>query len=520
MTTLGNIIERNARLFPQRPALVFEDQRISHAEYARRARRVASALHARGLHRQERFSVLSMNRVEFVECYAAAEWSGFVISTINFRLAAPEIAYMIRDAAPKLLIFEAQYAGIVAAIRDQLDSVEHYVCIGDSPDWAEPYAAFAESGDEAGPPFRAQPDDYLYLVYTSGTTGTSKGVVHRHASCLSIAEVLSSELKLDASTRLLAIAPMFHMGVRTLALAAYFRGGCVVLHGGFDAQAVNRTIDHEQVSAVHLVPTMVQAILDAPNFGQHDFSSLKMLMYAAAPMPTPLLRRAVEAFGPITYNGYGQTEINGLTFLYPHQHELDPNTPQSRRLGSVGQPHWQSELKILDDAGRPLPPETVGEVCAKSATAMAGYWNNTRATIETVVDGWVRTGDMGYLDDEAICSWFDRKKDMIISGGENIYSREVEEALASHPDVYETAVLGVPDDYWGESVKAVVVLKSGSALHAEALIAHCKLQIASYKCPKSVEIVAELPRMPTGKINKVELRQRFGQSTAEQAHRA
>lgn len=518
MKTLGTNIERNERLYPGRPALVYGQRRITYAEYARRARRLASALHRRGLRRQDRYSVLAMNCPEFVECYAAAEWAGYLIATINFRLAAPEIAYMIEDAAPRLLFFEAQYAELVAQLRPQIQGVEHFICIGDLPPavgaWAESYDHFIAEGDDAGPPFRAEPDDYLYLVYTSGTTGKAKGVVHRHPSCLRIAEVLSSELKLDASDRLLAIAPMFHMGVRTLALAAHFRGGCVVLHRSFDAQAVNATIEQERISAVHLVPTMVQAILDAPNFGDSDHSSLKMLMYAAAPMPTPVLRRAVEAFGPITYNGYGQTEINGLTFLYPHQHELDGDSEQGRRLGSVGQPHWQAALKIVDDAGQTLAAGEVGEVCARSETAMAGYWNNTRATLETVRDGWVYTGDMGYLDDEGYLYLVDRKKDMIISGGENIYSREVEEALAAHPDVYETAVLGVPDAYWGESVKAVVVLKAGSRLHPEALIAHCKTRIASYKCPKSVDIVAELPRLATGKINKVELRERFGRPPA------
>ncbi len=509
MVTLGRIIERNERLHPQRPALVCGELRLNHREYAVHVRKLAAALHARGLRRQDRFSVLAMNGPAFSTAYGAAEWAGYVINTVNFRLAPPEMAYIIGDAAPKALIFDAQYMGIVAALRPQLHSVQTYICIGGSSDWAEAYDDVLASGDEAGPPFRAQPDDYFCLIHTSGTTGRPKGVVHRHGSSLRIAEVLSSELKLGSETRLLAIAPMFHLGARTLAQAALFRGGCVVQHGGFDAAEVNRTFERERISAVHLVPTMVQAILDAPNFGQHDFSSLKMLMYAAAPMPVPLLRRAFEAFGAITVNGYGQTEINGITFLQPHQHVLDGDEAQVRRLASVGQPHWQAELKIIGDDGERLPAGAIGEVCAKSPTAMDGYWNNSLATVETVRDGWVRTGDLGYLDDEGYLFLVDRKKDMIISGGENIYSREVEEALALHPAVFEAAVIGLPDAYWGESVHAVVVLKAGGEISAEALIAHCRTRIASYKCPKSVAIVAQLPRIATGKINEVELRRQF-----------
>lgn len=509
MGTLGHIIERNEQLFPERPALVFQERRFTHRQYAGRVRRLASALHARGLRRQDRFSVLAMNCSEFVEAYGAAEWAGYVINTVNFRLAAPEIAHVLLDAAPAILIFESQYADTIDALRPQLGGVHTYICIGATLDWAESYDDAIASGSEAGPPYRALPDDYLCLVYTSGTTGKPKGVAHKHGSGLRIAEVLSSELKLGSDSRLLAIAPLFHMGARTLAQSAYFRGGCIVLHRGFDAEDVNRTFERERVTAVHLVPTMVQSLLDAPNFGTHDFSSLKMLMYAAAPMPVPLLRRAVEAFGPITYNGYGQTEINGLTFLHPHQHLLDGDAAQVRRLASVGQPHWQCRLKIVGDDGAELPAGQVGEVLAQSATAMDAYWNNMPATIDTIRDGWVRTGDMGYLDDENYLFLVDRKKDMVITGGENVYSREVEDAVAAHAAVFEVAVIGVPDAHWGESVKAVVVLKPGAALAAAELIAFCKLRIASYKCPKSVEFVAQLPRLNTGKINKVELRQQF-----------
>lgn len=519
MPTLGEIIERNATHFPHQLALAYEERRSTHAQFAQRVRCLASALHELGLQRQQRFSVLAMNCAEFMEAYGAAEFAGYVINTVNFRLAAPEIAYIIQDAAPKILLFEQQYADTIAALRADLASVEHYICIADPalgaiPAWASAYETVLQSGAPEGPPpsIRAQQDDCLCLIYTSGTTGRPKGVMQGNRAAAALSEILSNELSLMSNARLLAIAPLFHMGARSLSSGAHWRGGAVVLHRGFDDEEVIRTIERERITAVHLVPTMVQALLDAPNFGKHDLSSLKMLMYAAAPMPVPLLKRAMEAFGPILFNGYGQTEINLLTLLHPHQHRLNGAPEQVRRLASVGQPHPQSAIRIVADDGSECAVGVPGEVLARSCTAMNGYWNNSTATLETMRDGWICTGDMGYLDEEGYLFLVDRKKDMIISGGENIYCREVEEAVVQHPAVFEVAVIGVPDAYWGEAVKAVVVRKPGMQAGAEELIAYCKTLIASYKCPKSVAFVDQLPRLNTGKVNKIALRERYGSS--------
>jgi acyl-CoA synthetase (AMP-forming)/AMP-acid ligase II len=509
MPTLGQIIERNATLYPDRLALMYRDRRYTQREYALRVKKLASGLYAHGLRRHDRVCILAMNCGEYLETYGAAEWSGYVVNTVNWRLAPPEIAYVVKDAAPRILVFEDQYSELIAGLRVQFDAVEKYICIGTPPEWAEAFESVVESGVEAGPPIRAGEDDLLCIIYTSGTTGRPKGVVHTHRSYAALAEILSSELQLGGDGRLLAIAPLFHIGARSLASGQQWRGGSVVLQRGFDAEEVIRTIERERITAIHLVPTMVQAILDAPNFGNHDLSSLRMLMYAAAPMPVPLLTRAIEAFGPILVNGYGQTEINLPTLLHNHQHQLNGRPQDLKRLASVGQPHPRSEIRVLGDDGRDCVPGRIGEVLARSETAMAGYWNNSTATLETIRDGWVHTGDMGYLDEEGYLFLVDRKKDMIISGGENIYSREVEEAVASHPAVKQVAVIGVPDSYWGEVVKAVVVLRDDSRADSAEIVEHCKTLIASYKCPKSVEFVAALPLLPTGKVSKVALRERF-----------
>jgi acyl-CoA synthetase (AMP-forming)/AMP-acid ligase II len=506
----GQIIERNARCLPRRPALVCGERRLTHAEYAARVRRLAAAITALGVERRDRVSLLAMNGIEYLEVYGAAEWSGFVLNTLNWRLSAGEIEWILADVRPSAIVFEAQYAPLLDGMRSRFGGVVHWICIGaESPPWAQPYEALLAGGDPAGPTRRAADDDALCIIYTSGTTGRPKGVVQGHRAHAALSEILAGELQLGGDDRLLAIAPLFHIGARSLASGAQWRGGCVVLMRGFDAAEVIRTIERERITAIHLVPTMVAAILDAPNFGDHDLSSLRMLMYAAAPMPLPLLRRAMAAFGPILVNGYGQTEINLPTLLHAWQHRLDGTPADLARLASVGQPHPRSELRIVADDGSECALGVPGEVLARSDTAMTGYWNNPEATAQTLRNGWVHTGDVGYLDDEGYLFLVDRKKDMIISGGENIYSREVENALLEHPGVAEAVVVGVPDAHWGEAVKAVVVRYPGSPLTEAQLIAHARGLIAAYKCPKSVAFVEALPLLATGKVDKRSLRERF-----------
>jgi acyl-CoA synthetase (AMP-forming)/AMP-acid ligase II len=512
MPTPGEIIERNARCFPRREALVCGPRRLTHGALAERVRRLAAAWHAQGLRRGHRVAILAMNCIEYLEAYGAAEWAGFVLCTINWRLAPAEQAWILDDLRPQVLVFEAQYAERVDALRAGLPDAVACVCIGEPgqcPPWARGYESLVDAGDPAGPPERARADDPLCIIYTSGTTGRPKGVVQSHGAQAALAEILSSELRLGADDRMLAIAPLFHIGARSLAAGAHWRGGTVVLARRFDAEEVIRLIERERVTAVHLVPTMVAALLDAPNFGDHDLGSLRMLMYAAAPMPLPLLRRALAAFGPILVNGYGQTEINLPTLLHPWQHRPDGTPAEAARLASVGQPHPRSAVRIVGDDGVDCPAGVPGEVWAKSETAMTGYWNDPEASAAALQDGWVRTGDVGYLDDEHYLFLVDRKKDMIVSGGENVYSREVEQALLEHPAVADAAVVGVPDAHWGEAVKAIVVRRAGAALDAAALVAHARGLIASYKCPKSVEFVDDLPRLGSGKVDKRALRERF-----------
>ncbi|NMF88558.1 long-chain-fatty-acid--CoA ligase [Aromatoleum petrolei] len=506
---MRDLVERNERYHGDQDYLIFGERRLSFRQYTHRVRRLAGALVAGGLRHQDRIGILAMNCPEYLEVYGVAEVSGLVASPVNFRLAGPEIAYIIRDASPRVLFFESQYAAVIDRLRGELTCVERYICIGDEvPQWAEAYEDVLAKGDESGPAMAPGPDDLLCIMYTSGTTGRPKGAMITHRAFVSLCEAWAQEMSADVGDKVLLAMPLFHIGARSQGGAITARGGAIVLHRAFEPEAILRTIAEQRITQVHLAPTMMQAVLNVPGQDKYDASSLKTINYAAAPMPVTVLRQALERFGPILINGYGQTEGSG-TVLAKHYHRPHGDERDRRRLGSIGQPQPATLLRIVDENDMEVPAGAIGEICLKSAQNMIGYWNNSVATVEALRGGWLHTGDMGYQDEDGFVYLADRKKDVIISGGENIYSREVEEALMSHEAVMDAAVIGVPDPYWGESVNAVVVLRAGARLAPSDLVAHCKRVIASYKCPKSVEFVDELPRLPSGKISKVTLRERF-----------
>jgi acyl-CoA synthetase (AMP-forming)/AMP-acid ligase II len=506
--TLGDILRNNAYKFPDELAWVIGEDRISFRQHHDRAQQLASAVYNLGVRRQDRISVLSQNTREFMEIYSAGELAGYIVTTVNFRLAPPEMAYILKDSTPRVLFFEGRYTETVEQLRHDQPHIETYVCFGaEAPDWALSYEDFLASGDPSGAPSRPMPDDIMHLIYTSGTTGRPKGVMRTHRAEINVAQLMATELGVIVSDRMQLMMPVFHVGSRFLQLGAHLRGATVVFHYDFKPEEVVATIERERITMTHLAPTMVQAVLSVPGIETSDLSSLHTLCYSAAPMPGPVLRRGLELLGPVFLQLYGMTEGGGTT-LHKRQHKPDGTAQDLKRLTSIGQAAPNVDIRIADDEGNELPVNQPGEILTRTATHMAGYWNNSPATIAALRDGWYRTGDLGYLDEEGFLYLVDRKKDMIISGGENIYSREVEEALASHPAVLDAAVIGVKDEYWGETVRAVVV--ASEAVEEAELIAHCKTQIASYKKPKSIIFVDELPRLPSGKINKTILREVHG----------
>jgi acyl-CoA synthetase (AMP-forming)/AMP-acid ligase II len=509
MLTVSELFDRNARYFPQREAFVCGGRRLTHAGYASRARRFAAALHRLGLRRQDRFAILATNCLEYYETYAAAEYGATILVPVNFRLAPAEIVHVLRDSGARGLIFEERYAGTVAQLRSQLPDVGFYVQIGAAGDGVLSYEALLSEGEEAGPPVRAQPHDYAVVWYTSGTTGKPKGVPWRQRALIESARMNARQSEMSRATRYLQTTPAFHIGGRGYVLGVAYDGGCTVLHKAFDPVAMLDTIQQERITHTFMVAAMVQAVLAVPDVQSYDLSSLENVFSAAAPIPVPVLKRAIELMGRVFSIQYGCTEVGSICAM-PRMEVRPDGTPEDvRRLASVGHPVSEIEFRLVDEEDRDCPTGTPGEVIVRSSTQLEGYWNNTAASLDAIRDGWYYTGDIGTQDERGFVFLVDRKKDMIISGGENIYSREVEEAIAAHPEVADCAVIGVPDSKWVEVVKAVVVRRNGGALTEQTLIEHCRGLIARYKCPRSVDFVDELPRLATGKLDKPTLRARY-----------
>jgi acyl-CoA synthetase (AMP-forming)/AMP-acid ligase II len=365
------------------------------------------------------------------------------------------------------------------------------------------YEAFLATGDPAGAPLESRPEDIAHIIYTSGTTGRPKGVMRSHRAELAMGECVCLAMDVRPRGRMLEVMPMFHAGAQSSMLAQMWRGGEIHIHRAFDPDAVLKAIETEKITHLHLVPLMVQALVDHPGFDDHDVSSVETILYAAAPMPVPVLRRALARFGPVFVNAWGQTEGTG-TALPKHLHAVDG--PMVELLGSIGNAYPLTQVRIVGDDGRDCAVGEVGELWIRGEAVMTGYWNNTAATLEAFHDGWLKTGDMGRFDACERVFLVDRKKDMIISGGENIYSQEVERAIAEHPAVAQVAVIGAPDEKWGEAVVAAVILHPGAQASAADLITHTAGLIASYKKPKQVLFLDAFPTLPSGKVNKVALR--------------
>jgi acyl-CoA synthetase (AMP-forming)/AMP-acid ligase II len=502
--------ERNAALYSTLPAVLWKGKKTTFGELVERGRRLADGLYRMGVRREHRVGMLSTNCAEWFDYYVACELHGFIALTVNFRLAPAEIQYVVNDATPTVLLFEEQYAGLVDGLRPTLSSVNHFICIGSAPEWAHSMEDVIAQGSPAGPPVRAESSDGAHLIYTSGTTGRPKGVLRDQRAGLELAASLAQTQNMKVGGRILVAMPLFHVGAQSQSSGQHLLGGMVAVQSKFDPAVFAQVIENERINITHMVPTMVRLFLEDTAVVGRDLSSLETLVYAAAPMPVELLRLGLERLGPIFLNCYGATECGNVAVLPPSLHRSTGSDLEVGRLASVGQEHAFSRLRVLDDNGNECERGTAGELCVQSTAMMRGYWNNHAASVEVFQDGWYRTGDIARMDAEGFVFLIDRRKDMIISGGENVYCREVEEALMSHPSVADVAVIGVADRLWGEAVLAVVVPKNDHPCAPAELIAHSRGLLAAYKCPKRIEFVPELPRVSTGKVNKVALRETYG----------
>ncbi len=504
---LGQIAERNARLSPEHPALIYQGRTVTHREFASMVRRSANALRTLGLKRQDRVAILAKNSPEYLALYVAAGLVGFIAVGINYRLSAAEQAEILRDCEPQFLLFEDEYIERAAELRPALGAQVPLLCVGDAPAWARSWNQALADASDALPAQLAAPEDAMLMIYTSGTTGKPKGVLLSIEGMVETAREYALAQEAKPTDRMLIVMPFYHIGGTAQLLSYMIVGATVVLHRLFDAEQILDSIQQYRITAGHLAPTMIQMMLDVQERAPREVGTLKTVCYASAPMSVALSQRARAAFGEIFLQIYGMTEQGIGTVLHKHQHFATGTPEQVGRLASAGQAFLNTEIRIVRDDGSPCATGESGEICTRSKALMKGYWRKPEATREAIGDGWMRTGDVGYLDHEEYLFVQDRKKDMIISGGENVYSREVEEALLLHPAVLETAVIGVPHPKWGETVKAFVVLRPGQAASTEDLVAHCRERIAGYKLPRSIEYLAALPRIAsTNKVDKKSLR--------------
>jgi acyl-CoA synthetase (AMP-forming)/AMP-acid ligase II len=517
---IGGLVERNALLFARQTAFVAEGRRLTHSAFAARAFAFGNALIDRGVGFQSRVAILMRNRIEGLEAMFGCGCAGLIGVPLNWRLAAAELTRIVKDCEPQVLIYEPSFAAVAAALVDACPSIRCHATVSEPVAGSDLYEDMLRAASPHRPDVQVDDEAIESIVYTSGTTGDAKGVMLSHRAIVAAARAGSWEGGVQPTDRALIVMPLFHVGGKIEQMSFWLAGATTYLQAAFDVGQALALIDRERLTAAHLAPTMIAMLLDHPDLPKVDHRSLRLVHYASAPMAVPLLRRAIETFGPIFVQLYGMTECVLGTVLKAHQHVLDGSPEQVRRLASAGQPYLGVDLRIdglgaTGDGSCRSSPGEPGEILLRSPAAMTGYWNRTGQTIGALQGGWMRTGDIGYLDEDGFLFVVDRKKDMIVSGGENIYSREVEEALSTHSAVREAAVVGVPDQTWGESVFAFVAPTPGAVVTPEELIVHCRRQIASYKKPRFIKFVDALPRIHNGKVDKKALRALAGKEALQ-----
>ncbi|HEX4252388.1 MAG TPA: long-chain-fatty-acid--CoA ligase [Pseudonocardia sp.] len=493
---------------PDREALSYGERTWTWAQLKDRVARGAAAQRSAGLVPGDRVAVLDLNHPSCLEITLACAQVGTANVVVNFRLAPAEVAYVINDSGAEILFVGPEFAELVAGLRDQLPKIRQVVRVGDPGTDGEEYEAWldVEPDHEVYP---AAPDHCFLQLYTSGTTGFPKGAMLTHAGMIAHSANVVAAVGADPDSNVLVAMPLFHVGGSSYAMVGLFAGARMVLTRVPDPAQLPVIMERERISHTFFVPALLALMAKVPGVAEHDYSTLRVLCYGASPMPLPVLRASMKIFPNVFMQVYGMTEACGVvTILGPVEHA---DTANEHRLISAGKPIPGVRIEVRDPVtGEALPVGESGEVCLRTDQLMAGYWNKPEATASAIGDdGWYRSGDGGHIDADGYVFITDRIKDMIISGGENIYPAEIERVLAEHPSVADLTVVGVPDEKWGEVPKAVVVAAEGHAVDEAELLAYCREHLASYKCPKSVDVVDELPRNPTGKILKKDVRARY-----------
>lgn len=514
LTGIGDLLTRNARHGNKRIGLVFENNTLTWREVNSRSCRFANELRKLGVARGDRVGIYARNSHQWLEVAFAIAKLGAVIVTINNRLAPPEVGYIINDSGAKaLIVSESELENAQAAVKEA-PKLQHMIGIGitDVPG-IEDYEVLVSRGSEHEPvhdtPIRY--DDPVMLLYTSGTTGFPKGAIYTHGSALIGTLYHVHAIGARSTHRVMLPSPMYSAaGMAGILTHTYVGAYCVIVN--FDAEKALETLAREQITFTNLVPTTIQRLISRADISTYDLSHLETILYGGSPIPVPVLREAKQKLPHVGFRQTFASTETGLkgTVLEPAEHDLALSNPHHEHLlTSCGRPQTNVQVAIWDEDGQELPPGQIGNIAVRSEANIAGFWNNPTATSESLINGWVLTGDVARMDEDGYFYLVDRKKDLIVTGAFNVYPSEVERILQTHPAVFEVAVIGVPSVEWGEAIKACVVLRSGATITEKDLIAYCEGKLAGYKKPKSVDFFETLPRNPTGKILHRELRDKY-----------
>jgi len=511
---IGEWLQRNAKRYPDKHAILFEGRVYTFRDFNQRVNRLCNALISLGVRKGDRVAVLLDNCNQFVEAHGACAKGGFVLVPLNTMLNAEELAYIVNNAETFAVIFGAEYINVAESLHSKAISVRKFIMVEGTFEGMMTYDQLLESASPEEPGIKVSDDDLAYIAYTSGTTGLPKGTMisHRNHLFSTIDNVIHYRLQTDS--RICACLPMFFQATIGIALMpCFYLGATMIILRKFDATTFLKTIEIQQITFSFLAPSPIIFLLENPDLQKYDYRSLEVLMYGSAPMPVSKLKEAMKVFSCKFIQSYGLTENTCcVTSLEPEDHVLEGPEKQVERLYSCGREMINVQVRVVNEKNEDVAPREVGELVVKGEKVMKGYWNNPKATAEAIDNnGWLHSGDLATKDEDGYIFIVDRKKDMIISGGINIYPKEVEEVIFSHPAVLEVAVIGIPDERWGESVKAVVVLKEGMKTTEEEIMDYCRERSASFKKPKSVDFVDLLPRNPGGKVLKRKLREKYWQ---------
>ena len=510
-----DFFDRGWRINPAGSAYIQDDRSFTYEETGRLSCRIANALLAEDFPKETKGAIWALNDATAWTCTLGLWRANMTWIPVGAKNSAEDNHYVLDAFDCEVLFFQQQFAEVIAGLQARLPKIRRFVCVdgeGTGVAGAVALTRWIEQASDQPPDVAVDMDDVVMLSSTGGTTGKPKGVMNTHRSVQTFCAHYMMSVHYSSEERIvnLAAAPMTHTaGVLSLPTSA--RGGTVVIVTKPDPAVLLGSIPKYRVTELFLPPTVIYRLLDVPGLKEKvDFSSLKYLMYGAAPMSVEKLKQAIEVIGPCMSGGYGQTEAPAaISYLPPHEHFVAGEVASDERLSSVGRPNPLIRVEIMNEANQILPQGETGEICVRGDLVMKGYYKAPDKTAETIIDGWLHTGDIGHIDREGYLHITDRKKDMIISGGFNVYPSEVEQVIWGHPAVQDCAVIGVPDPQWGESVKAVVELNAGMTVTAEELIALCKQKLGSVKAPKSVDFIPALPRSPVGKVLKKDLREEY-----------